>query len=445
MSTGGEREQREREVLATLLLRDFAYRELPEHFTEEAFEFREYRDLFVRFRAAFIETEQPANVIVLGRKHPELQGLIKQVIWAVPVLNGELRRKAGGLLNHRPPPGRDSQITPSSLSQDANVSHQFHFDLLNGQEIIQMEIPKQSFLVKDLISEQSVNFLSGEEGCGKSMIAMNLGISVAVGAAKWLAYDITKSGKVLYLNNELAFPDFARRLKSMSASLPAAGDIANFVVPKEVPALDRCWEALNETCEQLGPCLVVGDSLYFCHDADENDSSKMKALMRQFLALRDRHNLAVLLIHHTKKGARYERMHNDQMRGSNVFGGITDTVLQMRRSATDERKRIIKPTKFRHVSDENRKCRLLSLDSETLWFRDEGETDEGAHISCPEATAEDQIDFKHILQPGEVASRKQMLDRCSHLGYDERTIDRLLKKGKEAGTLKSPKYGYYGL
>ena len=148
----------------------------------------------------------------------------------------------------------------------------------------------------------------------------------------------------------------------------------------------------------------------------------MKALMREFLSLRDKYNLAVLLIHHTKKGARYQKMHNDQMRGSNVFSGVTDTVLQIRRSAEDETKRIIKPTKFRHVSDENRKCRLLSLNPETLWFKDEGETDEGEHIMAAEPTAEEAIDWTGIFNDGRPLSRKEIIERCNPLGYDDRTI-----------------------
>ncbi len=168
-------------------------------------------------------------------------------------------------------------------------------------EICDMKIPEQSFIVKDLFSENSVNFLSGEEGCGKSLLAMNLAISIAIGAGKWLGYEIKKNGKVLYLNNELAFSDFAWRLKLMGNNLPASGDISNLIVPKEVPALSECWDTLNDTCKNESHALIVVDTLYFTHDKDENDSSQMKALMRQFLSLRDKYNLAVLLIHHTKK------------------------------------------------------------------------------------------------------------------------------------------------
>lgn len=303
-----------------------------------------------------------------------------------------------------------------------------------------MQIAPESHLIKGLVSDTGLTFLSGEEGCGKSLLAMNLALSVAVGASHWLSYEVMKSGKVLYLNNEMAFIDFARRFKSMASSLPAVGDVANLIAPREVPPLTQCWDALNDLCSTEQPCLVVLDCLYFAHDEDENDSSSMKALMRQLMAVRDSYHLSLLVVHHTKKGARFERMHNDQMRGSNVFSGASDTVLQMRRSATDETKRIIKPTKFRHVSDENRKCRLLSLNPETLWFKDEGETNEGDHIAVASQTAEEEVDFTVVFGEAKELSRKEIQERCRPLGYDQRTIDRLTKR-----MLKPTKYGHYSL
>jgi hypothetical protein len=333
----------------------------------------------------------------------------------------------------------------NSNSINAEANNGFKFENYTGLEIANMEIPEQAFLIDNLISEYSLNILMGEEGCGKSLLAMNLALSIAVDAKQWLSYDIKKHGKVLFLNNELSFPDFARRLKTMVERLPAPGDISNLIIPKEVPAISECWDTLNESCQQEKPCLIVIDCLYFSHNKDENDSSEMKALMRQFLALRDRYGLAVLIVHHTKKGSRYQRMNNDQMRGSNVFGGSADTTLQIRRSSVDESKRIIRPLKGRHIPDAMRKCRLLSLDPVNLWFKDEGETEEGEHIAMETQTAQESIDFKSIFGDAKELSRKEILERCKPMGYDERTIDRLLKNAKVNGILKMPKYGYYSL
>jgi hypothetical protein len=92
-----------------------------------------------------------------------------------------------------------------------------------------------------------------------------------------------------------------------------------------------------------------------------------------------------------------------------------------------------------------RKCRLLSLDPVSLWFKDEGETEEGEHIAMETQTRQESIDFKNIFGDATELSRKEIQKKCKPLGYDERTIDRLLKKGRERGTLKIPKYGYYSL
>jgi RecA-family ATPase len=428
--------------LASLLLVPTHWDDLPEEFTSTDFETSDYRDVYERMYSD-IREGKPVGMAELNARYPEIRSLITDITFAVVPLNGTFRLKAQSLMSHRPVTEKEEfQTKPAETPTE---SDKFRFEVFNGLEIVKMDIPEQSFLIKNLLSDNSVNFLSGEEGCGKSLLAMNLAVSVATGATRWLEFEVMKPGKVLYLNNELAFSDFSRRLKAMGNNLPAPGDLSNLIVPKEVPALSECWETLNELCEQERPVLGVVDCLYFTHDRDENDSSQMKALMRQFISLRDRYNLALLLIHHTKKGARYEKMHNDQMRGSNVFGGVTDTVLQVRRSATDEGKRILKPTKFRHVSDENRKCRLLSLNPESLWFRDEGEVDEGAHIATMGQTAEQEIDFVSVFSDAKELTRKEIQARCKSLGYAERTVDRLLKKAVEAGIMRLQSYGKYSL
>ncbi len=437
--------EKECEVLAALLLSEYAYKDLPEDFSPGNFETSDYRMLYELLQKDYISKQRPIKVNEIILAHPELKPLFDNIMWGKMPSNGTIRSKVLVLKNHFNYADKEDYQHIPILRTDKKADSKFKFESFNGKEICEMEIPEQSFLITNLISECSVNFLSGEEGCGKSLLAMNMALSIAIGAKYWLSYEIIKPGKVLFLNNELAFNDFARRLKQMGNALPFPGDISNLIVPKEVPSLNDCLDSLNEICEKENPCLLVIDCLYFTHNKDENDSSQMKALMRQFLTLRDKHNLALLLVHHTKKGARYQQMHNDQMRGSNVFGGITDTVLQFRRSANDESKRIIKPTKFRHVSDEYRKCRLLSLNPESLWFKDEGETNESEHIAKAIPTAEEEINFQEIIKPDEEVQRKDFIERCKSLGYKERTIDRCLSKAKDKGSIITSRYGHFKL
>jgi RecA-family ATPase len=52
-------------------------------------------------------------------------------------------------------------------------------------------------LIQGILREQSLTFLAGEEGSGKSITAMNLALAVAVGLHKFLGYDMMKNGKVI--------------------------------------------------------------------------------------------------------------------------------------------------------------------------------------------------------------------------------------------------------
>ncbi len=448
MSTMGYREQAEREVLATLLLDPSAFGKLPEGFNIDAFELPEYQKLFGIIKDDMIRLEGNLAGEAIKIRYPEMESVILNVLFAAIPLNGRFRSCAGELMSHYPFQ-RQSEPDVCRQNQERHPTHApFSFKVLSGKDIVSMDIPEQQFLVEGLITAESINFLAGEEGCGKSLLAMNLAISVANGTLQWLCFDIPQSCKVLYLNNELCYNDFARRFQKMCASLPIHGDMSQFFAPETVPPLTECWDSLNSLCADIHPGLVVLDCLYFSHSRKENDSSDMKALMRQFIDLRDSYHTAIMIVHHTrKKGAQPERMHDDQMRGSGVFGGIADTVLQIRRSENDETKRLLKPTKFRHVSDVNRKCRLLSLNADNLWFKDEGEVKEEEHFSnsSPNHTAREQIDFSVLFSGKQKMTFNEIVEACEPFGFSERTVQRRLNEAISRRIMLKPEHGKYQL
>ncbi|MGD0036753.1 MAG: AAA family ATPase [Bacteroidota bacterium] len=317
-----------------------------------------------------------------------------------------------------------------------------------GNELLNIRLLEQRDLVGGLIREQSVAFLSGEVGCGKSIFAMNLGISVAIGAPNILNYQIQKSGKVLFLNNELYFNDYVDRFQKMAKSLPvpAGNSLVNLIVPERVPPLLEYWDNLEKILTSTDPALVILDCLYWAHDKRENDAGEMKEIMRRFIHIRDVYKCVVLVVHHMKKGAVSQWMGNDNMRGSGVFGAGSDTVLELRRTKDNESKRILKPVKLRHSTDAMRTVRLLGLNPETLWFHDEGATDEKLHIFQNDVPQrKETIDFTSILKHGESLSRGEIIKRCTNKRYSDSSLDRFLDDALRRKILKKTKYGQYGL
>ena len=216
-----------------------------------------------------------------------------------------------------------------------------------------------------------------------------------------------------------------------------------------MPTLEEIWTQLTRMIKEHKPVMVVLDCLYWAYDKEENDSTEMKALMRRLVELRECFGIVIMVVHHTKKGTRNETMHNDNMRGSSVFGGALDTALMFKRSATDETKRLLKPTKLRHGNDDARKVRLLEIEPVTLRLTDLGEADESVHLPNPNSsgrpTAEEKIDWKTLLGNDTLLQRKDIVDRASMYGVSSSTVDRLLRNVVKDNTLTPNGHGKYQL
>ncbi len=317
----------------------------------------------------------------------------------------------------------------------------------SGTTMRRGKLPEETSLVAGLIQKQSVNFLYGAEGCGKSLLAMNLGMSVAAGLYRFLSYDIKQEGPVIYLNNELPLREFQARFITMTKALqpPQRARLKKFLVPKILLPIELAWDDLNCLCRKYKPALIVVDCFYWAHNKPENDSTSMKAIMQKLSSISTAYNLAILVVHHTKKGSNTRVLETDNMRGSGVFGAATDSDIELRRSGTNPSQRILKPTKLRYGSDILRKTHLLSLDEKTLWFHDEGIVEEEDHIRKNRTHSTIDIDLTKIIHEGEIVTRGEVIERCKQYNYYVRTIDRVLNKAKEAGMIISPKHGEYSL
>jgi hypothetical protein len=343
---------------------------LPAFFDFDCFENRDHRAIFEAIKT-LAKKEGDLDLVHVAECLPKFAELLVEITSTAVILRSDLTSEAEKLFSHNLAPEICSAIDSSNI-----------LIFKDGKQMVELSktLPPAKDLLKHIFREKSLNFLAGEAGCGKSIFAMNLALSVAVGAEKFLSWDIGINGKILYLNFELYVEDFMERLQKMSERLPAPGDISNLLSPLHIGSLNECWQQLNEFITKEKPCLIIIDCLYFAHNEDESDNSAMKAVMRRLLSLRDTYSTCVLVVHHTKKGVLSSRLHIDLMRGAGVFGAASDTVLMIKRSQTKPSVRIVKATKLRHSADEELKTRAINL-NEFLWFTDIGTTTEEEHMA----------------------------------------------------------------
>ena len=198
------------------------------------------------------------------------------------------------------------------------------------------QIPAQSthqWLIEDLWSDQAVGILGGEPKCCKSFLALELAVSVASGAPCLRRFPVHRSGPVLLFPAEDSLPVVRARLEWVCAMAQVCFEhlpvevITAPVLRLDLPA-DR--QRLTETVKALRPRLLVMDPMIRLHRVDENDASKIAALLSYLRELQRQFQLAVVLVHHARKDGHSSRP-GQALRGSSELHGWGDSNLYMRR------------------------------------------------------------------------------------------------------------------
>jgi hypothetical protein len=189
-------------------------------------------------------------------------------------------------------------------------------------------------LVKDLWLEESVGICGGEPKLGKSFLALDVGVAVASGALCLRTFPVPRPGTVLLYAAEDALHIVRQRLEGICA---AAGcslqnlDLQVITAPSlrlDLPA-DR--DRLQHTVERIKPRLLILDPFVRLHRIDENQSGEVAPLLADLRELQRRYHLAVLLVHHSKKGGGHIRA-GQALRGSSEFHAWGDSNLYLRRT-----------------------------------------------------------------------------------------------------------------
>jgi len=193
----------------------------------------------------------------------------------------------------------------------------------------------QQWLINELWADEAVGIIGGEPKCCKSFLALDIAVAVASGAPCLRRFAPARTGRVLLYAAEDALHVVRDRL----AGIARAGgrtladlDIHVITAPSVRLDVDRDRQCLANTLADLKPTLLVLDPFVRLHRIDENNSGEVAPLLAFLRHLQRLHNLAVVLVHHARKGG--ARMRAGQaLRGSSEFHAWGDSNLYLRRHA----------------------------------------------------------------------------------------------------------------
>lgn len=192
---------------------------------------------------------------------------------------------------------------------------------------------ERRWLVEDLWADEAVGIVGGEPKCCKSFLALDLAVAVAGGVPCLRRFRPAQTGRVLLFAAEDALHVVRQRLAGIALS--AGRDLADLdihVITTPTLRLDieRDRESLTDTVAELRPKLLILDPFVRLHRVDENASGEVAPLLAYLRELQRRFHLAVLLVHHARKGGAKLRA-GQALRGSSEFHAWGDSNLYLRR------------------------------------------------------------------------------------------------------------------
>ncbi len=194
------------------------------------------------------------------------------------------------------------------------------------RDLQQMEFAPLRWIIDDIMPA-GATLMAGKPKMGKSWFALNLGLAVAL-KYQALGRLATTYGEVLYLDLENTHRRMKKRVHDILGN--------QTLWPRNVSVF-RAWPRGDEGVEQFedwmimhpGTVLVVIDILQnfrpFASGSSANQYEQDTLVMQSLSQFAGRHNIAVLVLHHTRK-AKADYVF-DEIAGSTGLTGGTDTML----------------------------------------------------------------------------------------------------------------------
>jgi hypothetical protein len=196
--------------------------------------------------------------------------------------------------------------------------------------------PSRLWLVEHLWQRSGTGIVGGTAKGAKTWLCLDLALSIASNTPMLDRFAIHRPGGVLFVSAEGGQAYLKQRLNSLCAhrglkldALPHRLDIISTAIRIDTPeGLGR----LVATIEAVRPVLLVLDPLVRLHRIDENSASSVSGLLSSLTELQQRHDLAIVVAHHsTKQGARRSDMGGQDFRGSSDFHAWGDSNIFVRK------------------------------------------------------------------------------------------------------------------
>lgn len=233
-------------------------------------------------------------------------------------------------------------VPPNRTATESQAPEFFTAATLHGQVV-----PERLWQVQDLIPAKTVSILTGDGGTGKSLVALQLAVSTALGHL-WLG-QATTAGPALFISAEDDRDELHRRVASLAraegialADLESltlcslAGEDALLSVPEgqgKTMKETALFQKVEAWIAQHRPTLTVLDTLADLFGGDEINRAQARQFIGQLRGLALTYETTILLLAHPSLSG---IARGDGNSGSTAWNNSVRSRLYLRRVAAED-------------------------------------------------------------------------------------------------------------
>ena len=346
-----------------------------------------------------------------------------------PPIIEQLRAEARGLPYRPAKRNRQEPTLPSP--EDCRRM----FTIENGNRWLELarREPEAKMLFGELWHQGELCMLFADTNIGKSVLAVQIGESIARGQSIAPFPCQAPPARVLYIDFELSKTQFGLRYINGEADHQFSDNFFraqyNFIPdpPPNVSENDLLIAAIEYKINQAKATVLIIDNITCLRGGTENSAVAL-SLMKSLKALKTDHNLSILVLAHTpKRRNATQPISADDLHGSKLLINFADSAFALGASTADTDLCYLKQikqrnTRQRYGSDNVCLCRIQKPGA-FLHFKFEGNSAERLHLLSRSNADRRQLAYKIAVL---AAAGHSQRDIAQQLGIGLATVNRLL-------------------
>lgn len=297
--------------------------------------------------------------------------------------------------------------------------------------------PESKMLFGEFWHQGELCILFADTNVGKSVLAVQIGNSIAHGKAIAPFALHAKPTKVLYIDFELSTKQFYQRYTH------AEGDYnftdyflhAQFNPDAEIPGNYSNYDeyiiaGLEYKIKQMKATVLIIDNIS-CLRGDTENAAVALNLMKHLKELKNDHKLSILVLAHTPKRRKPgSAISADDLHGSKLLINLADSAFAIGTSSSDRCLRYLKQIKQRSTAqvygeDNVCLCRIVKPNN-FLQFRFEGNSEEGLHLRTRNILNQEVLAPK-VAELSAIGLTQRQISRELHIALGR--VNRLMPRG----------------